>query len=221
MENKSGLKQVFALFCTIDEFRPAYANPFVVNGKAYATDGHSLVRCESDKIDFQIESENKILHIEKVIPEENTSEVVDIDCIDWASLMTEDELVGDGKDVECGHCEGMGTCEDSFLYKKQFYSYEYDCPVCDGSGYEEEEGKIPTGDKTFPYAAKVKFKGAYFYAQLFYKLKKVKDLVGGDIKLIYYKSNLNCLMFSVGILEILIMPCTAPDGDDTVVAKIA
>ena len=66
----------------------------------------------------------------------------------------------------------------------------------------------------------VKFKDIYFYATKFYKLKKVKDLIGGDIELISYSHKNKGSMFRIGIVEILLMPCMC-DSDDHVIVNIA
>ena len=214
------LGDVFSLFYGTDATRPVMLKPFVVGDKTYATDGYTLVRCDNRKIDFEFENNEKPLSVEAAIPETNTSEIINIDQIDWASLMNKDETIGDGNDIECGHCHGEGSCDDNVLYKGKFYDFEYECPVCDGSGYEEEERQIPTGNKTFGSNDMVKFKDIYFYATKFYKLKKVKDLIGGDVELISYNPNNKGIMFNVGVVEILLMPCMF-NSDDYVVANIA
>jgi hypothetical protein len=213
------LEAVFSLFYGNDVMRPVMLKPFVVGNNTYATDAYTLVRCSNDKIDFEFENKETLLNVEAVIPEINTSEIINIDSVDWIGLMNKDETIADGNDVVCGHCNGEGSCDDSFLYKNKFYDFEYECPVCDGSGYEEEVRQIPTGNKTFGSNDMIKFKGAYFYANKFYKLKKVKDLIGGDVELTSYNTNKGFL-FRIGIVEILIMPCMV-NSDDYVVSNIA
>lgn len=217
---KQLLGDVFSLFYGRDSMRPVMLNPFIVGDKTYATDAYTLVRCDNDKIDFEFENKEKPLDVEAAIPQINTSEIINVDDIDWKSLMNKDETIGDGNDVECGNCNGEGTCGDNILYKGKFYDFEYECPVCDGSGYEEEETLIPTGNKTFGSSDMVRFKDVYFYATKFYKLKKVKDLIGGDVELISYNSNNKGVMFRIGIVEILIMPCMC-NSNEHVVANIA
>ena len=217
---KSVLSDVFSLFYGTDINRPVMLKPFVVGDKTYATDAHTLICCDTDKIDFVYENNETPLKVEAAIPEINTSEIVDIDAVDWVSLMNKDETIGDGNDVECGHCSGLGTYHDSFFYKSKFYDFEYECPVCDGSGLEEEERRIPTGNKTFGSNDMVRFKEAYFDAAKFYKLKKVKDLVGGNVELISYSRKNERVLFRIGFLDVLIMPCLC-DSDEYVVASIA
>lgn len=217
---KSVLGEVFSLFYGTDPMRPVMLKPFVIGNKTYATDAYTLICCDTDKIDFEYENNETPLNVESVIPEINTSEIIDIDAVDWIALMNKDETIGDGNDVECGHCKGEGTCYDNLLYKSKFYDFEYECPVCDGSGYEQEEKQIPTGNKTFGSNDVVRFKETYFYATKFYKLKKVKDLVGGNIELISYNKYKKGVLFRIGFLDVLIMPCMC-NSEDYVVANIA
>ncbi len=216
---KTALANVFQLFYSTDEMRPGMLNPFVVGNKTYATDGYTLVSCDNEKIDFEFQNNEKPLNVESVIPEPNTSEIINLDHIDWDSLMLTDETISDGNDVECGNCDGVGTCEETCFYKRKSYNYEYECPVCDGSGYEEESKQIPTGNKTFGSYDLIKFKEAHFYATKFYKIKKVKDLLGGDIELIFYAAFNKPVMVRVGVVEILIMS-TINCSDYDVIASI-
>ena len=208
---KLTLFDAFRLFCGTDLLRPAMLKPFVVGNKTYATDAYTLIRCDNKNIDFKIENEST-LNVEAVIPTINTSEIINIDQIDWNSLMTTDESIGDGNDIECGHCRGEGIVEDDFIYKGKIYDFEYECPVCEGSGFEEEEKQILSGNKTFGPNDLIKFKDSKFYARNFYKLKKVKDIIGEEVELISYNSKSNGVMFRIGCVEVLIMPCLSNDN---------
>jgi hypothetical protein len=216
IKNKTTLEEVFRLFCGNDALRPVLLNPFVVGDKTYATDAYTMVCCDNDKIDFEFTNRETPLNVSNVIPENNTSEIIDIDSVDWNLLLLENETIGDGSDVECGNCKGEGTCDDSVYYKNKLYNFEYDCPVCEGSGYEEEENQIPTGNKTFKLNDKVKLKDVTFFASKFYKLKKVKDLMNCDVELIQYNTTHKGITFKIGFLDVLIMPTmNADDRDDT------
>lgn len=213
------LKSIFSLFCSSDPIRISLTNPFAIDDFTYATDAHALVRCKSDKIDFDYKSEGIPPSADKIIPQPNTSEIINIDSVDWAALMTEDETINDNNDVVCGNCNGEGTLGDNLSYKGKFYDFEYQCPVCEGAGFEEMSKQIPTGNKTFKEMDMVKLKDIYFYARNLYRLKKVKDLIGGEVELVYHQGPYKAAMFKVSFLEIVIMPCHAQD-DEYVVAQI-
>jgi DnaJ-class molecular chaperone len=217
--SESLLSDIFELFYGTNTLRPVMYSPFIVGEYTYATDGYALIRCRTEHIDFQYTSSGQSLNVDPIISEVNTSQIIDLDSIDWVSLMRADETVGDGEDIECGHCNGDGSCDDNFSYKGKFYDFEYECPVCDGSGYEEEERQVSTGVKTFSSNDMVKLKDAYFYARNFYRLKKVKDLIGGDVELTSYNGYNRGCMFRIGLAEVLLMPCLA-STDDYVVTCI-
>jgi hypothetical protein len=205
---KTVLEQVFTLFCSKDEMRPLFLKPFVLGDKTYATDGYTLVRCDSGRIDFEFENNEKPKDVSSAIPDANTSEIINLDNIDWVGLMKEDEIIKVGEELVCGHCGGDGECEDDLSYKSKSYFFKYNCPVCDGSGYEVEKRKVPSGNKTFKDFDMIRLRGVLFYATKFYRLKQVKDLVGGEVELIYYPDGKSkyTVLFRIGFLEILIMP---------------
>ena len=223
-KTKLPLEEIFSFFYAKDSFRPVILKPFVFEDYTYATDTYSLIRCKTEKINFEYENNETISTVDKIFPIPNTSEIIDLDSIDWDSLMKEHECIGDGNDVECGNCNGEGTCEDTVYYKGRMYDYEFDCPVCEGSGYEEEEKQIPTGKKTFGVNDKVKIKDNYLNAKRFYILKKVKDLIGKDLELKYYNKSNNKfegLLFKIDFLDILIMPLHLDYNEaDDVIANI-
>ena len=221
-QNKNSvLQDCFSIFCSKEIFRPVFQNPFELGDKTYATDSYTLIRCNSNKIDFKFENKHELLPVnaESVIPKINTSEVINLDNIDWVSLMSADETISDENEVECGHCDGEGTYSDNLHYKGKWYDFEYECPVCDGSGYEEEEKQIPTGKKTFPQNAVIQFKDVYINANYFYKLRKVKDLLNHNIELISYGTQQNGILFRIDFVEILLM-ITGIGIEHPVVAKI-
>jgi hypothetical protein len=211
--SKTTVEEVFSLFYSTDPLRPGMHWPFVVGNRTYATDGYLMVGCNTDKIDFSYENKEKPIFIDGVIPKVNMQEVLDMDNVEWASLMKADETISKVENVECGHCKGEGKVEDSLYYKKRYHTYEYECPVCDGSGLEEEEQEVPTVNKTFGREDLVKLKDSYFYLWRFYTLKKVRDLTGGDVELISYSGSGKAVLFRVGIFEILMMPIIASDDE--------
>lgn len=203
------LKEAFYLFCAEDNGRELFLNPFVVGDKTYATNSYIIIGCDTNKIDFEYEnlSTEKHLIIENIIPDTNMNKIIDVDSIDWDSFMTSDELIAESSDVICGHCYGDGVYTDSFVYKNKSYDYEYECPVCHGTGYEELEKMVPTGNKTFTPGTLVSINDtAYISLTNFHMLKKVKDLVGGDVEIASLTQKNKPILFKIGFLDILIMP---------------
>lgn len=198
---KSMSHNVFSLFIGDDLLRPAMHKPFQINGKVYATDGYTLVRTYKTNIDFLLDNKNDPPNCEDVIPEINLNEVLIIEKEMFEPLKTEDEYEFSGKNVKCETCEGRAQVEWEF----EHYTRDFDCPVCKGSGLSEQKQGRKTGGKAFGNYV-VKVKDGYFDVTRFYKLVKVRDILGGDIRLVAYKSNTSPFLFQVGDCEILLMP---------------
>ena len=105
---KPMLGDVFSLFLGEDKFRPAMHKPFEINGKVYATDAYTLVRTDKANVDFVLENEHTPPNCEGVIPEVNTSLVLNVTKEMLEPLKTADEYEFAGKDIECETCEGSG-----------------------------------------------------------------------------------------------------------------
>jgi hypothetical protein len=204
------LYNVFSLFVGDDSFRPVMHSPFEINGKVYATDSFTLIRCDKSYCDFEIANPHRPPDAEAVIPVPNTNQVLNIDKSVFEQYKTEDEYENTGEDVACKVCDGYGLVEWTF----EHYYEEDDCPACDGSGFEEEEKAVKTGRKTFGMF-RVKLNESYFRMDLFYKLVKAQDILGGDITLIHQSKPTSAVLFKVGFCEILLMPCLLHDIDDT------
>lgn len=215
----STLGSIFSLFVSTDGRRKNLLKPFTVDDQTYATDGHVMIYCDNKFIDFEFENKEKPPLVRKVIPDINSNEVIDLKSVNWESLKTWDETKPSGEEVECGNCDGEGTIEDYVYYKRRHYNVEYDCPVCDGSGFEEEQKQIKTGGKTFDPFAMVKVRDTFFYVHRFYLLKVVQELIDGrEVEMIAYKSNEAGMLFKIGFLYILMMPVLS-DDDSKVIHK--
>jgi hypothetical protein len=217
------LGNVFSLFTGFDKYRPVFDNPFEQNGRIYATDAHVLIRIDKSKIQYDNE---KILKVEQpnceaIVPEKNCDEIVTVNAELFEQYKTEDELVKQGEDVECGLCNGEGTMTADYHYKGKWYKSEHECPVCDGSGYEEEGNLVRTGNKTFKNGVRVKFNGCLYEIHRFYKLIEVQKLTGGEIRLLHKPEKYKAPLFSIGDFEIIIMPSSACESDCEAILNVA
>lgn len=215
---KTKLEEIFSLFYGEDEFKPEMAKPFILEDYTYATNGKSLVVCKTEYIDFDYENPHgSIKNAAKVIPNENTREIIDIDSIDFDYFRIHPEMVYSGKDIECGACDGFGTLHDTYYYNNKPYDYQFECPICDGSGFEVKAQKVPSGNLTFKEYDKILFKNIPFDAELFYVLKKVKDLMNQDVFLISINNENKAVVFEIGFLKIVIMPLVSYDEEDVII----
>jgi hypothetical protein len=215
-DKKTNLQKCFELFLGHDELRPVFDNPFVIENNTYATNAHVLIYCDSKHIDFEFKNKETAPNAKAIVPKENTSQIIDVDSIDWESFKTADEFKYIGDEIECGHCNGDG--EFDVYYKNRYYDCE--CPVCDGSGYEAEPIKVKTGNKTFKDYDVIKLKNLYFNINLFYKVKQVKDLIGGDVELVHFPELEKAILFKINFAFVLIEPFYKTSDDESVVYKI-
>ncbi len=209
--SNSPLQQAFYLIIDKDHFEERFKRPFHDNDKVYATDRHIMIFCDKENIDFEFENSYTV-NASAIVPEPNTSEIIDLDQHDWKSLMTADEVEYIGKEVECGNCGATGQCDGVEFYKEKKYDYTYECPVCAGTGMEETPKEKLTGRKTFEFYDSIKFKNSYFNLRLFYKIKQVRDLLGGDIELVSYTTYDKAVLFKIGYCHIMIMPVMSIDN---------
>jgi len=199
--NNTGLANVFSLFVGHDELRQEMHKPFEINGKVYATDAVTLVRCNKTECDFEIGTPDIVPNCKGVIPIENCREIIKISREQFGPLETEDEYKYIGQDVECNTCYGDGVVE----WEYQHWKDEFDCPSCNGSGCSQQKQRVKTGGKTFDHSL-VKVNDSYFDANIFYKLLKVRDILGGEIIMIHQLTELKPALFKVGVCEILLAP---------------
>lgn len=204
------LSEVFSLFTSHQILRPVMSSPFEINGKVYATDGFTLIRCDKSYCNFEITNPHTPPDCEAIMPTPNTESVLNIDKSVFEQYKTEDEYENIGEEIECKTCSGFGNVEWVF----EGYTKDDDCPVCKGSGLEAEPQSVKTGRKTFG-RLKVKLNETYFIIDHFYLLIKVRDILGGDITLLHQSKPTSPVLFKIGFCEILIMPCTHTDFVDT------
>lgn len=196
---KTELEKTFDLFVGKDNLRPTMHTPFEFENYIYATDAHILIRVKKEDCDFEITNPDFLKCDDKIIPKENENIILSIP--DFEMYKTEDEYKVIQEEKECDTCHGSGEVEWEF----ENYTKDFDCPVCEGEGIEEEEKKAKTGKKTFGLTA-IKVKDTYFDIKLFNVLNDVKDYLGGDITLISADKSFSPTMFRIGICEVLLMP---------------
>lgn len=213
----SALSDLFALFVSENKARPSLLSPFEVNGKVYATNGHTMIRCDKMHCDFEITNKERLfdnlLFIESFIPIVNNNLTLDIDKSLFDSYEKVDEEIDIGEDIECDLCDGTGEVEWEF----DIHTKTDACPVCGGDGKEAVAKFVKTGKKTYK-DLKIKLGDAYFNADNFYKLIQVSDALSGDIILLSQISPTSGNLFRIGFCEILLMPIrmTRVDSSDSI-----
>lgn len=197
----SKLIDVFKLFVGVNESRQVLHKPFEFKDKVYASDKYTLVRIDKKNCDFVLDNEHPPIKCDNIVPSENMNVVLNIDKSTFEKYKTEDEFEYIGENIDCSTCEENGTVE----WKFERWKKEFDCPMCDGSGYSQERRSRKTGNKTFGFKL-VNMMGVYFDVNKFYKLIKVHELIGCEIVLISKSNPQSAVLFRIGNCEILLMP---------------
>jgi hypothetical protein len=204
----SKLLEVFSLFLGDDITRPVLQKPFEVNGKIYATDSYTLVRCDKSCCNIEITNTYTPPNVENIIPTPNTNKILNIEKKIFEQYRTIDEIKTIEKETECKLCDGFGYVEWEF----DSYTKEDECPVCEGDGIIIENKEMKNGNKGFGNSL-INLNGVYFKMDLFYKLIKTQDILGGDITLLYQSTTRHAVLFKVGECDVIIMPCLYKDTD--------
>ena len=139
-------KELLDLFVDADnDLRPMYANPYLKDGYVYAVNGFRLIRIKAEILNGEYEPTDKM---RLPIPNDNCDYLITDKDIEkaLASVPQEEEVIKIGEDVECLECAGSGKVDWEYTDNNgKMYEYEYDCPVCDGTGYAEETQEKKTG----------------------------------------------------------------------------
>ena len=139
-------KELFDLFVDADnDLRPMYAKPYLKDGYVHAVNGYRLIRIKAEMLNGKYEPTDKM---KLAIPNDNCDYLITVKDIEkaLASVPQEEETIRIGEDVECTECGGSGKVDWEYIDRNgKFYEYQYDCPVCDGTGYAEEAQEKKTG----------------------------------------------------------------------------
>jgi len=181
--------------------------PFNAFGKSMATNGYILVTVPaSGNFTNQEEKITNVYpfkhHIEKTITlselKEKLSEFPVVDCFDE-------------KQSECNACYGKGTVEFEFEHRCKSYSIEGECPICEGEGTLIQESKTPNGKKQFDYKQFFGIGNSIFRVERIEELLFIANALNQDINLVSQESSTKPSIFTVGEIEILLMPSIKSD----------
>lgn len=204
----SKLLEAFKLFLGDDELRPVMHNPFEFNGKVSATNGYALISCDKSHCDFEFLNPHTPPNVEAIIPKSNKHDILPINAVMFEKYKDVDDVDYIGEEVECDHCDGSGEVEWSY----EHYERSFECPVCDGDGYESRAKEVLNGKKTFGNHS-VNLNDSYFSMKLFYKLIQVQEILEAKEIILLHQSMANRgHLFRIGFCDILLMPIVYPEN---------
>jgi hypothetical protein len=201
---KTKQQLLFESFVSTDDLRLNINNPFEFKDKVYATDGHKLIRCDKNLIDFNWSNSFTSQNAETLFENIQHNRVVKQSIKSFNKLKTEDEFKKNGEDIECSECKGHGVVEWSY----KGYNEDFDCPACGGSCYSFEGKNIKTGKKTFPkYECYAQIDRAFFDINVLYSIYEAQKVIGEEIIMINVcEETRTPAIFKIGVYELLIMP---------------
>ena len=116
--------------------------------------------------------------------------------------------------VECEDCNGSGYVTWEYMdIHGHTHEYEYDCPVCDGTGEIEPEITKKTGKQIADENAVINIGNAYFMAMVINKLKFAMDFLRITSVKLTHNSNRAANEFVLNDdIRIIIMPMLFDDS---------
>lgn len=209
--NTSKYLQAFQLFTNNDKLREWMNTPFYYENMAAATDALVLVITDCNNIPGLEKCKNEKLDLSKILPKENNQNLVlNVDTIKKAieKIPLEDDYDVIGEDILCTECGSSGEVEWNYETKKRTLLYKYfDCPICKGSGYEEEAKEIPNGKHRPEDGFYLSIKNCVFPERIFSKIIKVADIFSCDEIILTHQTEYNqASKFKVSDIEIIVMP---------------
>lgn len=199
---------ILKMFCSEDETHRVWMNkPFQYQNKAIATDAHVMVIMGLELVsDLPPATEDTPKSIDSLINlEKNLNFEIPLDILK-EGLMKFDfapELKQSGKYINCKECDGEGEVE----WEYESYRSDFDCPVCDGSGYSSEPITYHTGNFDLAKYQKAKIIDCALDPIYLLLLYKTALILGEEkITLISQVAHNKSNLFRIGNIEALVMP---------------
>jgi hypothetical protein len=192
---------IFNMFVDKSNLDIRFKHPFIYEGYAYSTDRSAAIRCKQSEVDFEITNPTDIPKVSNVFKNQSDVSKISFKNLNFDKFKDFPETQCVGEDIYCSTCNGEGEVEWEF----DRYTKEFDCPECNGSGYESNKRLVPTGKNTFGNYA-VEINQAALDIKYLYNLHLISKFNNQPI-IITKISDLNKQVnFRTGIFEIVIMP---------------
>lgn len=213
---------ILNLYTGKDELRDWINKPFFIGNLAIATNAHELVFFDKNLSEIELDvcgNVNPQLILNNIPEQRNQEYKLNIEEIEnYLNIAPKvDVLKTVGKDVKCTECEGDGQVE----WEYERWTKEFDCPKCDGEGYESESRQVPTGEQEIDGLNLVDVKESRFSIKMIDRLIQVKNMLNeNEITLVFQEAENMANVFRIGNVEILCMPMMKRDNDELVVLNL-
>lgn len=187
--------------------------PFSLDGHTGATDGQCLILMKEKVKAAHISGETEA-YVWGVIPKEKFEIKISLKELKEAikKVPMIDEL--EYEDIECQCCDEEGEVEFAFSHGGREYHHDYECPICDGSGFELEAKEVPTGNMIMDPDCKIQFGPCEINHRFVARLVAVAEYEELDsVSLVsdIRHAGSPCL-FKVGKTKVLVMPVLCGDN---------
>jgi hypothetical protein len=194
-------EQLFNLFVSDYDIDCKTLKPFELNGYVYATDKHIIIRCKKEHVDFPAQILEDPLKADGVFLEHNTNKQITFNDIDFELYKDKPELELKGADIYCRECNGEGEV----VWEYGRWEKEFECPACDGDGYESKSDWVETGNKTFGYYM-VSINDVNIDIKYIWRLKLLSDITSQPIIMSRIENPKKGVTFCVSNYEVVVMP---------------
>lgn len=168
--------------------REAFKKPFSIGEFVYATDGYAIIRVKKEILKEEYPPYTKPMF---KWPERNCDQLVALSTLQevWGRMPTVEETIMQGEYKDCEECGGEGEVEWEYMDSSgRTYRQDFDCPVCDGSGYAEQPEEAKTGRMIPDLEATIGFGFHNLRADHVLTLMKTMTLLGEEEIRITYQN---------------------------------
>ena len=208
MKYKFNEQELLSLFYDKENYwKPIMAAPYLKNGYVCATDTHIMIRIKAETLNGEY---NEIESLNIDFPADNCNFIISRHEIETvlSTIPKIEEKIKVGKDIECEECDGEGEVKWEYLDNSGLRHYEYyECPICDGSGYESRSKYQKTGRMIPDGECCIQVRRIVIKAKFLEILRKAMEIIGVDeIRCVHQDTAKPCIFRIDDNIEIVIMP---------------
>jgi len=187
MEKLKNETKVFELFIDKKHMREEFRTPIAQGNFVFATDSYSLIKVSRHCVSGNYPRLDEPDITNNFIP---TDTEIAVKICELEDLLSSVEMVEEvettGNFVNCNECDGDGTVE----WEYKAWTNDFDCPVCNGSGYSQKPRERKTGRMIPDYYCKVRLGNKYIQAKKIKILIDMMELLGIYTVMMRYNKNL-------------------------------
>lgn len=198
--------------CKSSDSEDGFLNfPFSIGEYVYASNGSIICQIPKHLVSIKVEEikDNKIISSVLKYEYSKPTQLI-VDKAKLIELAVNWEFVMCYEEIECEACEGEGTVEAQFHWKRKSFTIEGDCPVCKGEGFLEDKTKPQY--KQYDMISLVAINKVYFGEKTIIPLFECLALFPEENLFIENSGEIHGInIFKLGDISFGIMPCIGRD----------